>query len=84
MSGDVFKNYDIFRKDGNKNGGGVFILCDIELNAMTVNECIVGKIECIIYEIVFDCERFFIGCIYRPPYNDIEYMSNIISTIDKL
>ena len=33
---------------------------------------------------MFDCERFFIGCIYRPPYNDIEYMSDIISTADKL
>ena len=51
---------------------------------MTVNECIVGKIECIICEIMFDCERFYIECIYRPPYNDMEYTSNIISTIDKL
>ena len=51
---------------------------------MTVNECIVGNIECIICEIMFDCERFYIECIYRPPYNDMEYTSNIISTIDKL
>ena len=33
---------------------------------------------------MFDYERFLIGCRYRPPYNDIEYISNIISTIDKL
>ena len=48
------------------------------------NEYIVGDIEFIICEVVSDYEKFLIGCMYRPLYNDVEYMSNIISTIDKL
>ena len=64
--------------------GCFLIFCErlIEFNAMPIKEYIVGNTECITYDIVFDCKRFLIGCIYRPPYNDIEYMSNIISTID--
>ena len=44
----------------------------------------VGNIKSIISDIVFNFEKFLIGYIYRLLYNDIEYMSDIISTIDIL
>ena len=83
LSGNVFKNYDVLRKDRNRHGGGVMILCDIHFNAVIINEFI-EDIECVVCEILFDREKYLIGCFYRPPYNDIAFMCNIINTIDNL
>ena len=66
---DVFLLYDVFRKDGNKYGGGVMVMCYKSFNAThLVNYA--DKIEGVFCEICFKHEKFIVGCIYRPPSAD--------------
>ena len=77
-----YDEYDIFRCDRNVHGGGTFLMvlkkfkpkeCCSNNNYNTEStwcECKIGK------------DSYILGCIYRPPVRDFEYLHNLTTCIN--
>ena len=63
----VPQNFNIFRRDRNRNGGGVFIAAKPSLSPKTVAIFQHESLEIIWIEISTSRRKLLFGCCYRPP-----------------
>ena len=83
LGSNTFYKYDIFRKDRNKNGGGVLIMCHKSLNAVKL-DVVINEVEAIFCEIGSKQNKIILGCIYRSPYYDEFYLNCMTDLIDSI
>lgn len=79
------EGYNLFRKDRNKYGGGVAIYIQSHIPAESV-DClsIDGSIEAVwVLVHLPHTKPILIGCCYRPPNSDMNYLSAVCSMVDK-
>ena len=62
LGSNTFYKYDIFRKDRNKNGGGVLIMCHKSLNAVKL-DVVINEVEAIFCEIGSKQNKIILGYI---------------------
>ena len=77
LYGVILQNYDVFRNDRNRHGGGVMILCDKVLNAQPVDNPYTVNIEEILCNFTIGYGKFIFGCVYIPPRSGINYLNCI-------
>ena len=80
----ILQNYDVFRNDSNRHGGGVMILCDKVLSTQPVDNTYTVNIEKILCNFTISPDKFMFGCIGRPPRSDINYLNCITNSLDNL
>jgi hypothetical protein len=74
--------YNIFRRDRNKNGGGVVVYVKVNLFVKRLRHLCSSENECVWLEIKLNkSSPFFLCAIYRPPSrtNEIEKVNNMCS-----
>lgn len=78
-----FDEYVIFRKDRNKNGGGVLIMI---LKKFQPSECKINTLntESVWCQCNLGIVQFIFGCVYRPPEHNTEMLQNISSCINTI
>ena len=82
LNSEVFpSNFTVFRKDRDGGHGGVFIACRSSIECKSIEtdtEC-----ELVAFEVVqSSSSSLVIVSVYRPPYNDLVYMENLIDSIN--
>ena len=87
LSCEIFPaGYAVYRKDiktgGKTKGGGVFILAQKEFITSEIK--IESDSDLIFIEMKFrDQQNVKIGCVYRPPWTDEEYMKDLGNVLGK-
>ena len=76
-------NYNIFRRDRNRHGGGVCIYVKTHLKCNLVHGMGIN-IESLWLSLCIDNENFIVGSIYRPPSSDSCYNEQMLDEIEKL
>ena len=76
-------NYDVIRRDRNRQGGGVCIYIKSDMKYTVLNGYGVD-LESAWISIDIDAEKFVIGTIYRPPSAVKNYDDKIFDTLEKL
>ena len=78
-----FRSNTIFRKDRNKNGGGVLLAVHNSLQSVLL-EGYNNNIEAIWCTLKFLNSKLIIGTIYRAPNVDDTYLKNVITNISNV
>ena len=74
--------YNIFRNDRNIFGGGVAIYIQSHIPARVRSDLMVLGIEALWLEIhLAHCKPFVIGCVYRPPSSNVQYLEELCSML---
>ena len=76
-------NYDVIRRDRNRQGGGVCIYVKSDMKYNVLNGYGVD-LESVWISIVIDVDKFVIGTIYRPPSAVKNYDEKILDVLEKL
>ena len=76
-------DYNIFRRDRSRQGGGVCIYVKTHLKCNLVSDMGIS-IESLWLSLYMDKEKFIVGSVYRPPSSDSLYNEHILDEIEKL
>jgi len=84
LNNEVFPpNFTIFRKDRDSGYGGVFIACKSTIQCKPIK--VITECELVACEVqVSHGPPLVIISVYRPPYNDQQYMENLTNSINNI
>jgi hypothetical protein len=78
-------DYSLFRRDRNRNGGGVAIFCRSSFNPQLVADVNVSGIELVAIKIFPQRSRsMIIVCVYRPPSSSASWMISFAAVMSKI
>lgn len=77
--------YNIFRNDRNIFGGGVAIYIQSHIPAKVRSDLMSPGIEALWLEVhLAHCKQFLVGCVYRPPSSNVQYIEQLCSVLIKV
>ena len=77
------ENYDIYRCDRNRNGGGVCLYVKSCLNSLLRTDLMSNDLEIIWIEInLLSFKPFLVSSLYRPPSSSEHYFRNIFNNVE--
>lgn len=78
------QGYNIFRKDRNSFGGGVAVFVQSHIPVETKHDLIIDDIEALWVVVHLPHTKpILIGCCYRPPSANVNYLNKMCSVVDK-
>lgn len=77
--------YNIFRRDRNKHGGGIALYIRDNFPAVLCSEFISDGLESLWVKVHLPhLKPVLIGCCYRPPGTDVQYLNDLCVLIDRV
>ena len=77
--------YNVFRRDRNKHGGGIALYIRNNFLATLCSEFMSDSLESLWVKVYLPYLRpVLIGCCYRPPRTDVQYLNNLCVVIDRV
>ena len=82
MNEDIsIDNYQLFRKDRSRIGGGVAIYANDNLSIKRRTDLELDSLEFVLVKLVLNKKTFIIGSCYRPPGQNAEQVDSFLRLI---
>ena len=76
--------YNLFRKDRTRNGGGCAIYVYVSINVVHIDLLLDNSVETLWCKIKpVSGEIMLLCCVYRPPSSSVKYFDNMLDNIEK-